>query len=65
MRILALMASNGEFVDNRPLSIAEAADRLGITLEEAPSRLRHPRAQGQFVDLVRQRSDRLQLVRMP
>lgn len=56
MQILSLMAGRDEFVNYRSLSIAEAARHLGITLEEARSRLRHPLAQSEFLDLVMQRN---------
>jgi hypothetical protein len=56
MRILALMAGGGKCADYRSLSIAEAARHLSITLEEARSRLRHPRARSRFLELVGQRS---------
>lgn len=56
MRILSLMAGRDEFVNHRSLSVAEAARHLGVTLEDARSRLRHPRAQSEFVHLVMQRN---------
>jgi hypothetical protein len=58
MRLFTLMA-NGDGGECRPLSIKEAADRIGITVAAARRCFNHPYAWQTVLHLVDERRDRI------
>jgi hypothetical protein len=58
MRLFSLMANGDESGERRPLSIRQAADRMGISVEDARRCFRHPRAWQMLLRMVDERSRR-------